>query len=319
MLSKLLLLLTISLNTIGLSSGSTKLDQSIIQKEANTENFAVASVDLSLPEIIEPPKVNAFAPKAIAYANNYILIDPESATVFASKGMNEKVPIASTTKIMTAVIVLENYKLDDIVTISNEAAYQVGADAHFRVGEKITVLSLLKALLIKSANGAAYAIAEYMNTDTEKGITKFVDAMNAKASELGMANTRFKDPAGLDVIGYSSAYDLAIVTKFALKNEIFAEIVKTKESTVTDVTGTIWHQLENSNRLVGEWEYPGAIGVKTGYMPEAGHCLVGAATRNGHTLYAIVLKTNADTATASAEESRRLLDWGWQYIDWDTN
>jgi D-alanyl-D-alanine carboxypeptidase len=131
-----------------------------------------------------------------------------------------------------------------------------------------------------------------------------------------MTNTDYHDPAGLDVTGYSTAYDQTLVTKYALKNPIFAEIVKTKEEDVTDVTGKIKYQLRNSNRLVREWNYSGAIGVKTGYMPEASHTLIGAVRRDGHTLISVVLYTLADTVSASAEESKKLFDWGFKYTRW---
>ena len=102
----------------------------------------------------------------------------------------------------------------------------------------------------------------------------------------------------------------------SLQKEVFGDIVKKDKESVKNIDGTIWHQLDQSNRLVGEYKYPGAIGVKTGYMPEAGHCLVGAAERNGHTLIAIVLATSADTPSASADESKKLLDWGFRSVEW---
>jgi D-alanyl-D-alanine carboxypeptidase len=263
---------------------------------------------------------------------------------------------------MTAVVVLETYKLDDVVTISATAANQIGATANFRVGEKLTVRSLLKAMLIKSANGAAYALAEHMNDKNDSGddpevfssnstldfeneeqenaslanqdeegvtaskgvinqsektdIAKFITAMNNKAMELGMENTEYRDPAGLDTTGYSSAYDLYLITKYALKKDLFAEIVKTDHDVVKDTSGTIWHDLKNSNRLVGEYKYQGAIGVKTGYMPDAGHILVSAAKRDGHTLVGVIINTFADTPSASADESRKMLDWGFENTIW---
>ncbi|MFA7253524.1 MAG: D-alanyl-D-alanine carboxypeptidase family protein [Patescibacteria group bacterium] len=317
MTEKLLIIFSIIFNTFGFSGASLNIDRDIIQKSASSQESALAeAINLPLPEIKEPPKTKEFAAKPLIYAQNYILVDSESGTIIANKAAKQRVPIASTTKIMTAVVVLENYDLDEVVTISKEAASTIGASANLVIGEQMTVGDLLKCLLIKSANGAAIALAEYMNKPGETGIAKFNSKMNAKAKELGMNDTEYHDPAGLDVTGYSSAFDLYLITKYALKKPIFAEIVQIKQTSVRDITGKIWHELNNSNRLVNEWDYSGAIGVKTGYMPEAGHCLVGAATRNGHTLISIVLKTNADTPSASAEESRKLLDWGWQNIIW---
>lgn len=316
MMGKLLVLLSIAFNTIGFGGQAGKIDSSIIKSQINPTNRILALNNLGLPEIYIRPEIKRGSPEATANAHYWILADSESGTILAKKATNDRVPIASTTKIMTAIIVLESYNLDDVIVISSAAANQIGASANFQVGEKITILNLLKALLIKSANGAAYALAEYMNTANEIGTAKFVAKMNDKAKELGMNDTDYHDPAGLDVTGYSSAFDLYLVTKYALTKPVFSEIVKIKETRVTDVTGKIWHQLENSNRLVREWDYPGAIGVKTGYMPEAGHVLVGAAERDNHTLISVVIKTYADTPDASAQESRRLLDWGFANVIW---
>ena len=317
MIAQSLLILSILFNTIGASAFATKFDTAYVKQTLNQASTVEASNNQNaLPEIGPRPFIQSNSTEAIAYAKNYVLVDSDTGIVLAGQNEHNKVPIASTTKIMTAILVLENYKLDDIITISQKAATEIGATADFQTGEKITVRNLLEAMLIKSVNGAADAFAEHMNNPNETGMTKFVQMMNAKAKELGMKDTQYHDPAGLDVTGYSSAYDLYLATKYALTKPTFAQIVTIKETSVTDVTGMITHTLQNSNRLVRDWDYPGAIGVKTGYMPEAGHCLVGAAKRDGHTLIAVVLSTDADTAPASAEEARRLLDWGWQNVYW---
>ena len=295
-----------------------KFDNAITREWSGNRKDALASdYNIALPDILPMPQVKPGAIKATANARHYILADLDSGKVLAQKDQNAKVPIASTTKIMTAVLALENYELDDVVTISEKAAYQIGADTFLRPGEKITVENLLNCLLIKSGNDAAYALAENMNEPGEVGIEKFVAAMNLKAKELSMKNSEYHDPAGLDVTGYASAYDLFLVTKHALSFDKFREIVKKDHEAVTNVDGNIWHQLDQSNRLVADYKYPGAIGVKTGYMPEAGHCLVGAATRDGHTLVAIDLNTYLDTPTASADEAKRLLDWGFANVKWE--
>jgi len=245
-----------------------------------------------------------------------MLADLESGEVLLKHNSNLRVPIASTTKIMTAVVVLENYNLDDIAEISERAAYQPGADAFLRVGEEIDVKNLLYCMLIKSGNDAALALAEQLDPDSPDSVDRFVEIMNTTAIRLKMNDTQYKDPAGLDTSGYSSAQDLFTITKYALNFKLFKDIVSTPKYIVTNTEGTISHPLDNSNRLVGEYNYMGALGVKTGYMPESGHCLVGAAERDGHTLIAIILKTYADTAPASADEARKLLDWGWANTIW---
>lgn len=319
MITKLLLITSIILSGLGLKAPADSIDQALVRDKMGAKRVAEASdynISISLPEIKPRPRILPNSPKATANARHYILMDLDSGVSLAKDDANAQVPIASTTKIMTAVVALENYKPDQVMTISSTASTQIGADTYLMPNEKITFQNLLNCLLIKSGNDAAYAIAENLNTGGETGTQAFVDAMNKKAQALGMKNTYYKDPAGLDVTGYSSAYDLFLVTREALKHDLFRQIVIKQEATVTNVDHTIYHELKQSNRLVAEYQYPGAIGVKTGYMPEAGHCLVGAATRDGHTLVAIVLNTYLDTPSASADEARRLLDWGFQNVRW---
>lgn len=317
MITKSIICLAIIFRLLSLNSLADRFDNAIYKTESG-KNIAVnASVNtLTLPFISKNPIVNKFVERPTISAKHYLLEDTDSNTVIIKSNNKDRVPIASTTKIMTATIVLENYKLNDIITVSASAASQAGSDAFLHVGEKITVSELLHCMLIKSANDSAYALAEHMNQLGETGTTTFVDAMNAKAKILGMNDTNYQDPAGLDVTGISSASDLYIITKYALQNKLFSKIVATKTYVAKSADGQIYHQLDNSNRLVNGYDYPGAFGVKTGYMPEAGHCLVSAVKRDGHTLIGIVLNTYADTATASADESRKMQDWGWANTKW---
>lgn len=318
MIIKSFIIASIFFNMIGLNTVSQKFDEAVIRDMAGAEKVAVASniIEIPLPEIMPRPIVKMNAPKSVANARHYILIDSDTGSILSKNDPYSEVPIASTTKIMTAVVALENYNLDEIATISSTAANQIGAEAYLRPGEQITIKSLLNCMLIPSGNDAAFALAEHMGNDTKEGIAIFLQKMNEKAAELDMNNTKYNDPAGLDVSGYSSANDLAIITKYALKFPLFREIVQKDNEVEKSADGSIWHALKQSNRLVAEYKYPGAIGVKTGFMPEAGHCLVGAAERNGHTLIAVVLNTYADTPSASADEAKRLLDWGFSYIEW---
>lgn len=319
MLTKILLITSILLSGIGLKAPANSIDAALIRDKMGAKRVAQASnynLSVSLPEIKPRPRILPNAPKATANARHYILMDLESGLTLAKEDSSVQVPIASTTKIMTAVVALENYKPDQAMIISQAASTQIGADTFLMPNEKITFENLLNCLLIKSGNDAAYAIAENYNKSDQQGIQPFIDAMNKKAQSLGMKDSFYKDPAGLDVTGYSSAYDLFLVTREALKHDLFREIVIKQNETVTNIDHTIYHELKQSNRLVAEYQYAGAIGVKTGYMPEAGHCLVGAATRDGHTLVAIVLNTYLDTPSASADEARRLLDWGFANVRW---
>lgn len=318
MIIKSFIILSIVFSSIGLTGVADKFDKAIVLDWSGSKKVAEASnISIGLPDILPMPEVKQGATKPAANARHYVLADLETGKVLTQDDQHAQVPIASTTKIMTAVVALENYNLDDVATVSSAATNQIGADANLVVGEKITIDQLLHCMLIKSGNDSAYAIAEHLNGANDAGVRKFVNKMNEKAKELGMKDTNYHDPAGLDVTGYSSANDLLIITRYALGKEPFADIVKLSNYSAKSVDGKIWHALDNSNRLVNQYQYPGAIGVKTGYMPESGHCLVGAAKRDGHGLVAIVLNTYLDSPSASADEAKRLLDWGFTNIEWN--
>jgi len=290
----------------------------------------VAGEETNLPQpdkkaLIRPPAKRFGAPAPQIAAKSVILLDVPSAYVMYAKNPDEKVPIASTTKIMTAMVVLDDYadKLNDIVTITYPMIAVEGADIKLVPGEKITVGNLLKGLLIMSGNDTATALAIYLGGQSGSATTNsqevFVGQMNRKAKELGLENTHFLDPAGLNDNGYSTPRDLAILANYALRHPIFREIVKTSETTITSADGTISHVLKTSNRLVKNDDpffYPPAIGIKTGFTYAAGHCLVSAAEKDGHEILGVVLNTNENSITASAAESRKLLEWGFSQWVW---
>ncbi|MCA9388358.1 D-alanyl-D-alanine carboxypeptidase [Candidatus Berkelbacteria bacterium] len=266
----------------------------------------------SLGDLVSPPvKTNDYEPPISVKAA--ILVDAKSAYPLYQENELEQVPIASTTKIMTAVIALENYNVEDEITVSSDATSTIGSSINLRADEVITVDSLLKGLLIQSGNDAAVTLAEKM------GFDRFVSAMNSKAVELGMVNTAYQDPAGLNDEGYSTAKDLSILASYALRNTKIKDIVSTEEMTVFSTDGQISHELKNSNRLIRK-DNPlyleGAFGLKTGYTPEAGHCLVSSAVRDDHQLISVVLNTSENTVEASAKESRKLLSWGFETYKW---
>ncbi len=246
-------------------------------------------------------------------ASSFSLLDIDSGNFLAEENANTAVPIASTTKIMTSIIVFENYKMDDIVTISQEAQQQIGSYTGFIVGEKITVKELLHCLLLMSSNEAAYALAEHM------GYSTFIEKMNEKAIYLGATNTHFKDPAGLDDTGLSTAHDMALISSYAFKNKELKDIATLVNYTAQSIDGKVSHPMDNSNRLVLPNElfyYEPTLAGKTGYTPDAGHCLVAAAQKNGHTLISVILNTNEDSADASAKETKRLFEWGFNNYTW---
>jgi len=236
------------------------------------------------------PEINAMAA---------VVIEESTGRVLYSKNPTDRRSIASTTKIMTAIIALENGKLDDEITVSKRAASTGGSVLGLRTGQKYTMKDMLYALLLISANDAAVAIAEHIGGTVEG----FAEMMNKKAKELGATNSRFVSPHGLDTDNqYSTAYDVAIITRYALKNKVFSEIVATSTFQIPG------HSLYNTNELLGA--YPGLDGVKTGYTSKAGRCLVTTAKRDGMRLITVVL--GSPTRTARAKASRDLLDYAFE-------
>lgn len=271
--------------------------------------MGVSSFDLGDIQISKIPKLKTDAKLPIINSRQYTLMDAESGYLIASQEPDKQVAIASMTKIMTAILTLENYKLTDVVEISSIAASTNGSDVQFRTKEKVSVGDLLDALLISSANDAAIALAEQSGS-----VEIFVEKMNKKAEELGLTNTRFKDPAGLDDNGYSTAKDIAVLTSYVIRKPEFRKIIKQPEKEIVSVSG-IKHQLDNSNRLVkDEMFLAGVIGGKTGFTPVAGHNLTVAAERDGHTLIAVIINTYNNSNTASAEEAKKLLEWGFENL-----
>ncbi len=251
---------------------------------------------LHLPVVSEKTTADSKAPVINALAA--VVVETSSGRVLYSKNATERRSIASTTKIMTAVVALENGNPDDIVTISKRAASIGGSAIGLQTGQEYTLKELLYAMLMNSANDAAVAIAEHIGGTVEG----FAEMMNRKAKALGMSDSHYVTPHGLDAADqYSSAYDVAIITRHALKNPLFAEIVSTTSSHISG------YSLYNTNELLGTC--PGVDGVKTGYTGKAGRCLVTTAQRDGMRLISVVL--GSPTRTARANASRDLLDYAY--------
>lgn len=240
-------------------------------------------------------------------AQSAILMDVDSQVILYQKNPEEKLLPASTTKIMTALIALENYPLD-LVLPAKESLLEATVDASLmglHVGDNVSVQALLYGLLLNSGADAAETIA-----DSYPGRkSAFLQKMNEKAKELNLKNTHFENEIGLDDRGqYSTVLDLARLTTYALKNPVFAEIVKTKEKFVYDSTQTKRYYLKNINELLG---ISGIDGVKTGYTDGAGESLVTSATQKGHRILGVVLKSNDRFF-----ESKSLIEWGFKNFIW---
>ena len=233
-------------------------------------------------------------------AQSAVLIEAESGDVIYEKDAHARRGPASTTKIMTALVAIENLPLDTVVTVDERAANVEGSSAYFYAGEKVTVETLLYALMLRSANDAAAAIAY----EVAGGIEGFAALMNEKAAALGLCDTHFSNPHGLDAEDhYTSAYDLALIARAALENEIFRRIVGTKKYSAKMDGSDATRVFYNHNRLL--FSYDDIIGVKTGFTKKCGRTLVSAAKRDGVTVIAVTLNDGDDW-----RDHRALLDEG---------
>ncbi|HEY8421881.1 MAG TPA: D-alanyl-D-alanine carboxypeptidase family protein [Thermoclostridium sp.] len=231
-------------------------------------------------------------------ARSAIVMDFDSGRVLYEKNAYQKRPMASTTKVMTAIVALENGNLDDVVTVSRNAASIHGSLMHLKAGEKLTLRELMYGLLLCSGNDAAIAIAEHIGGSVDG----FLVMMNNKAKEIGAFDTNFTTPHGLDEVGhYSTAYDMALITRYALNNPVFNEIVKTTSIQIGN------RYLSNTNEMLTS--YPGADGVKTGYTGKAGRCLITSATRDGRRFISVVLF--CDSRAQRALSSKLILDYAF--------
>ena len=231
-------------------------------------------------------------------AKSMCVMETSSNRVFYSKNMNQKLAMASTTKIMTAITAIESgMDLDEIFEVSPKSIGISGTSIYLREGEKLTLRKLLYGLMLVSGNDASVAIGEQVG----KGVEHFIDMMNWKAKQIGALNTHFENTHGLDAKGhYTTAYDLALISSYALKNEAFKEIVSTKNIQITNEEGKIRY-FKNKNKLLFNLE--GAEGVKTGFTDDAGRCLVSAVSRNGMEVVCVVLNCGP-----MFEESANLLN-----------
>jgi D-alanyl-D-alanine carboxypeptidase (penicillin-binding protein 5/6) len=243
------------------------------------------------PPSTTPPELSAAAA---------ILQDQETGQVLFAIAPRARRPIASLTKIMTAVVVLDSSDPSEVVTVGGDAVAEPGSSLGLVEGEQRSVRELLYALLLQSSNDAAVALADHVAGDIEA----FVAMMNATAVAMSLRDTMFESPTGLDDHGYSTAEDLAELTSAALDKPLFARIVRTKFREIPAPSGPGRH-IQNRNALL--WLYPGATGVKTGFTTPAGHCLVAAAEVNGVSLLAVSLGVPVEPF----DDSATLLNYGF--------
>ena len=275
--------------------------------------FAFFSLALLLVALtLQGPVYSAPAPPVLPQtgAKAAIVVEYPSGRVLYQKEPHARLPQASTTKIMTAILAIEYGNLNDVVTIMPSDVVR-GSSMGLKAGERQTLRSLLYGLMLPSGNDAAMAIARHVATQVEmrfppakrqEPVSYFILMMNTRAKQLGLKDTHFVNPHGLDAIGhYSSAYDLASLTWHAMRYKTFNDVVSQPSYTVPG------HALRNINKMLAL--YPGAQGVKTGYTGRAGLCLVTSATRNQRELISVVLNAPQWTADSTA-----LLDYGFAQL-----
>lgn len=242
-------------------------------------------------------------------ARSCIVLDRLSLKILYGKNETSRVKMASTTKIMTATIIIENCDLNETVEVSKKAAGTGGSRLGLKTGDKITIRDLLYGLMLCSGNDAAIALAEASSGSVEN----FSELMNSKAEALGLHNTHFESPHGLDSDNhYTTAYELAMLSNYALKNTTFSNIVGTKNYTVT-INGYP-KNLNNTNELLGNLN--GIYGIKTGFTNGANRCLVTACKRNDMDIICVVL--GCDTKKFRTSDSIKLIEYtfsNFEYID----
>lgn len=307
-----------------------KLEGLSIEAAADTNNNVSAPSDTTIEAPISfesraqaaqilPYKKPNVSTLYVAGAHASIVLDVDSGTVLHENGSHEPRQIASLTKLMTAMITVERIKnLDEAVTIPEEAVYTEGTKVgcprsgfcngnRLKVGEQVSVRNLLKAALMNSANDAAISLGMHIG-GTQAG---FADIMNKRAAELGLKNTHFCTPSGLEIDGhesecYSSAYDIAHIAANALQYDVLWEIMRLPKTSITSIDGKLSHDIFNTDALLDQ--YPNLLGTKTGFTPLAGYSLLAVATdtTKKHRVISVVL-----------DDSQRWVDiqqmFGWTF------
>ena len=238
-------------------------------------------------------------------ADGIIAVDVNSEIVLYERNAHDRLPIASITKLMTAALVMTENHPDDVVTVSANASSAIGSRMGLYTGEQITVLNLLHGLLIESGNDAAVALAEY----NAGSVPAFIKKMNLFADELGLEDTHYVNPTGLDSTeAYSSAHDVATLAAYLAKDPNIRDIIKLKEVSVSSIDGHV-HTLKSTNALLGEL---GVIGFKTGTTPMAKENLTTLANSpTGHEIITVVLHSDSRFT-----DTRKLLNWIYSNYEW---
>jgi len=324
LVSLLFLLLAISTGNLSASSGTTEATISSAGAMVEVKSFPESrkkqdqeSKDIALEDFKKLPKLNEEAePKPpLSWTHSAIAIDADSGKILFAKDEKKKMPLASLTKMMSAIIIVEHISdWEDEVLISKEAAFAGGAAVHLKWDEKVKAGDLLKAMLMNSDNSAAIALAEHVAGS--KGA--FVDLMNKKAEEIGTTDSIFTDPSGLeDEKQHSTAYDMARITQYAMKNEKILDVMQTKGPLqITSCDGTINHRVGNTNNfLKDERLAPRVIIGKTGFTYNAGYNLMMAMCDKKKERKIIGVILNGDDKMRWTE-MEDMLEWSFNNYSW---
>jgi D-alanyl-D-alanine carboxypeptidase (penicillin-binding protein 5/6) len=279
--------------------------QNIYSAGALTEDSLMKRPPFAIPLPAKyPVNITGIYPGSEVTATGIVVLDIDSEIFLYKRNGDELLSPASTTKILTALVSIDSYNLDDIVTVGTVA--NNGQIIGLVPGERMTVENLLFGALIHSGNDAAYALAQHY----PGGVEKFVLAMNKKAKELHLDHSRFTNPVGYDNPNHKmTPVDLARLGKVALDNKIIAKMVAIPQITISDVTHTYFHALKNVNELLGK--IPGVGGIKTGWTEEAGENLLTLIDRNGHRIIIVVLRSQDRFG-----DTEQLINWIFGNYQW---
>lgn len=335
MLLYLYLLTSVVLSSVGLGSMAQEIDTSAyrhLQRYTPKEEINLAKINADSFSSFAL-KDTGFTPKV--YAKSAIALDTTSGQVLYDYNVKEKLPLASLTKIMTAVVILENTEnnnLDDVVTISRDAALVEGSRMGLWIEEEITLDGLLYGLILKSGNDAAVAIEEYyekeINKDKQKAVgdypesdkvagaeteKKFISLMNKKAQELGMKDTVYRDSSGINDGNQSTVNDQAILLDYAMRNPLFRKYMGTEQYSTQALNGPLRHEMTTTNRLLKTRD--DVLAGKTGYSEAAGWNMITLfKTKEGHQIATVVLGTSSNDERFN--ETNRIIDWVFNSYRW---
>ena len=258
----------------------------------------------SLSEVVKLDSIEGFEQLSSLTADAWMLIDDSTGCIISEKNADELRHMASITKMMTCLLALENGQMGDTIEITQDV--YVAKDSRVKLGDKYEMRHLIDEMMLISDNDAAYALAKHIGGDT----LKFCDMMNEKAEYLGMTHTHFANPNGVpNPNNYSTASDLIRLSRYCMRDSLFASIVGTIEKDVPLLDGR--HMpCRNTNALLKT--YKGCMGIKTGFTRQAGNCLASAASRDGVTLYLVLL--NSRSMSSRFTESALLLDYGFNVM-----